>query len=63
MDTDAEEDDDADSDSKEDVDAEKDADGGEWLALPKGVCEKLAGGSLTPKADDMKKDMMKNFFI
>lgn len=25
-----------------------DADGGEWLALPKGVCEKLAGGSLTP---------------
>ena len=25
-----------------------DADGGEWLALPKGVCERLAGGSLTP---------------
>ena len=25
-----------------------DADGGEWLTLPKGVCEKLAGGSLTP---------------
>lgn len=25
-----------------------DSDGGEWLALPKGVCEKLAGGSLTP---------------
>ena len=28
--------------------AETDADGGEWLALPKGVCERLAGGSLTP---------------
>jgi len=31
--------------------ATTDADGGEWLALPKGVCEKLAGGSLTPKTD------------
>jgi uncharacterized membrane protein len=25
-----------------------DADGGEWLALPTGVCERLAGGSVTP---------------
>ena len=25
-----------------------DADGGEWVALPSGVCERLAGGSLTP---------------
>ena len=25
-----------------------DADGGEWLTLPKGVCEKLVGGSTTP---------------
>ena len=25
-----------------------DGDGGEWLSLPKGVCEKLVGGSLTP---------------
>ncbi len=29
--------------------AATDADGGEWLALPTGVCEKLAGGSLEPK--------------
>ena len=35
-----------------------DGDGGEWLALPKGTCEKLVGGSLTPKTEDMKKDMM-----
>jgi uncharacterized membrane protein len=28
--------------------AEVDADGGEWLTLPKGVCEKLVGGSTTP---------------
>ena len=36
-----------------------DGDGGEWLALPKGVCEKLVGGSLEPKTADamMKKDM------
>lgn len=25
-----------------------DGDGGEWVALPKGVCEKLVGGSLEP---------------
>lgn len=25
-----------------------DGDGGEWISLPKGVCEKLVGGSLTP---------------
>ena len=37
--------------------AEVDRDGGEWLALPKGVCEKLAGGSLEPiaPADAMAK--------
>lgn len=29
--------------------AKMDADGNEWLALPKGTCEKLAGGSTTPK--------------
>ncbi len=29
--------------------ATEDAAGGEWLTLPAGVCEKLAGGSLTPK--------------
>ncbi len=28
--------------------ATADADGNEWIALPKGLCEKLAGGSLTP---------------
>lgn len=48
--------------------AATDADGGEWLALPSGVCEKLAGGSTSPKeamADkvmdkgmDKAKDMM-----
>lgn len=32
-----------------------DGDGGEWLALPKGVCERLVGGSLTPKTDMMDK--------
>ena len=25
-----------------------DGDGGEWVFLPKGTCEKLVGGSLTP---------------
>ncbi len=28
--------------------AAKDADGGEWLYLPKGTCEKITGGSLKP---------------
>jgi uncharacterized membrane protein len=28
----------------------KDADAKEWVKLPKGTCEKLAGGSLTAKA-------------
>mgnify|MGYP001552130009 FL=1 len=32
-----------------------DGDGSEWVALPKGVCEKLVGGSLEPY-DGMKKD-------
>lgn len=30
--------------------ATTDASGQEWIALPKGVCEKLAGGSLEPVA-------------
>jgi uncharacterized membrane protein len=30
--------------------AKVDADGGEWLFLPKGTCEKLVGGSLNPKS-------------
>ncbi len=29
--------------------AKKDADGGEWVYVPKGLCDKLAGGSVTPK--------------
>ena len=28
--------------------AATDGDGGEWLALPKGTCEKLVGGHLEP---------------
>jgi uncharacterized membrane protein len=28
--------------------AEVDGDGGEWLTLPKGVCDKLVGGSTSP---------------
>lgn len=32
--------------------AAADAGGDEWLNLPKGVCEKLAGGSLEPKTAD-----------
>jgi uncharacterized membrane protein len=31
--------------------AEVDGDGGEWLSLPKGVCERLVHGSLTPVMD------------
>lgn len=31
-----------------------DGDGTEWIALPKGICEKLAGGSLTPVEGDAK---------
>lgn len=40
--------------------ATTDADGGEWLSLPKGVCERLANGSLEPKMADagMTKDGM-----
>ena len=25
-----------------------DGDGGEWIAVPKGLCDKIVGGSLTP---------------
>lgn len=32
--------------------SEVDGDGGEWLALPKGVCERLVGGSTEPKTAD-----------
>lgn len=35
--------------------ASMDADGGEWIALPKGVCERLAGGSVTPHDGKMDK--------
>lgn len=28
--------------------AEVDGDGGEWISLPEGLCEKLVGGSLEP---------------
>ena len=31
-----------------------DGDGGEWLGLPKGVCERLVGGSLEPKTAEAK---------
>lgn len=30
--------------------AADDANGDEWIAVPAGLCEKLVGGSLTPKA-------------
>ena len=36
--------------------AKTDADGGEWTALPKGVCDKLVGGSLTPVESTDKHD-------
>lgn len=29
-----------------------DGDGGEWLYLPAGVCEKLVGGSTEPQTDE-----------
>jgi uncharacterized membrane protein len=29
--------------------SKKDADGGEWIKLPKGTCEKLVNGSLSAK--------------
>ena len=36
-----------------------DGDPGEWLALPKGVCEKLAGGSLEGRVADAEEKMAK----
>ena len=30
--------------------ASKDADGGDWIALPKGACDRITGGSTKPKA-------------
>lgn len=38
--------------------AEVDGSGVEWIALPKGTCEKLVGGSVTPIMDkeEEKKD-------
>lgn len=32
--------------------AETDGDGNEWLYMPKGLCERLVGGSLEPYGDD-----------
>tara|TARA_B100000029_G_C17420701_1_gene904198 strand:+ start:77 stop:340 length:264 start_codon:yes stop_codon:yes gene_type:complete len=29
--------------------AAKDGDGGEWVSVPKGLCDKLVGGSTEPK--------------
>jgi uncharacterized membrane protein len=29
--------------------ATKEKEAGEWIAVPKGTCERLVGGSLTPK--------------
>lgn len=29
--------------------AKTDRNGGEWLSVPKGTCERLVGGSLTPR--------------
>ncbi|MGH1375400.1 MAG: BufA1 family periplasmic bufferin-type metallophore [Alphaproteobacteria bacterium] len=37
--------------------ASVDGSGVEWVALPKGTCEKIVGGSVEPVMDDMKKDM------
>lgn len=36
--------------------AKEDASGVEWIALPEGVCAKLAGGSLEPKMDAAAED-------
>lgn len=36
--------------------AEVDGDAGEWLALPKGICERLVGGSLEAMADEESHD-------
>jgi len=33
--------------------ATKSADGGEFISLPAGVCERLEGGSTSPKMDEM----------
>ncbi len=34
--------------------AKVDSSGVEWVALPKGTCEKLTGGSVTPILDEKK---------
>ena len=39
--------------------AEADSDGGEWVTVPEGLCEKLAGGSLEPVAADADEGMDK----
>ncbi len=36
--------------------AATDAEAGEWINLPKGICERLAGGSLEPAADHADDD-------
>lgn len=39
--------------------AEVDGDGGEWVTVPEGLCEKLVGGSLEPvEGDAMSDDAM-----
>ncbi len=40
--------------------AKEDASGVEWLALPTGTCEKLAGGSLAPLTGDDNEDSHKD---
>lgn len=35
--------------------AETDGDGSEWVAMPKGLCEKIVGGSLEPVKGDAEK--------
>ena len=36
--------------------AKEDASGVEWIALPTGTCDKLAGGSLEPIFDEKKEE-------
>lgn len=39
--------------------AEVDGDGGEWVTVPAGLCEKLVGGSVEPVAADADEGMDK----
>ncbi len=40
--------------------ASVDGDGGEWVAVPKGLCDKLVGGSTTPYEGTQKGGENKN---